>query len=144
MLSEPLAAYALERMQERGVTFKLNARLADARQGVVIVKSMSGARQPQARQGAAVSNASSIERSRQDEEEIHAQTLVWAAGTTPNPLLSIPRWPFGILLVSGHSVIVRRSSTPEPRNLVRQQHNSHYAKLELSRRTFIRAFMANP
>jgi len=110
-LSEPLAAYALERMQERGVTFKLNARLADARQGVVIVKSMSGARQPQARQGAAVSNASSIERSRQDEEEIHAQTLVWAAGTTPNPLLktlSVERDTRGAIIVDS-TMAVRNS-----------------------------------
>ena len=34
-LSESLAAYALERMQARGVTFKLNARVTDARQGAV-------------------------------------------------------------------------------------------------------------
>jgi NADH:ubiquinone reductase (H+-translocating) len=157
-LSEALAAYALERMKERGVTFKLNTRLADARPGVVILKAMSETRKPQARQGAAVSNASLIERSHQEKEEIRAQTLVWAAGTTPNPLLKtllwtvtsagpsllIPRWPFGILPVCGHSVIVRRSLTPELRNLVRQHRNSLYAKHELSRRTFIRAFMANP
>jgi NADH dehydrogenase len=36
-LSEPLARYALERMSERGVTFKLNTRLADARPGMVIL-----------------------------------------------------------------------------------------------------------
>jgi len=59
-LSEPLAAYALERMTERGVTFRLNARLADARPGAVVLK---------------------------PEEEIRARTLVWTAGTTPNPLL---------------------------------------------------------
>jgi NADH dehydrogenase len=59
-LSEPLAAYALERMTERGVTFKLNTRLTDARPGVVVLASG---------------------------EEINAQTLVWTAGTTPNPLL---------------------------------------------------------
>ena len=59
-LSESLAAYALERMTARGVTFKLNARLADARPGVVILK---------------------------PEEEIHAQTLVWTVGSTPNPVL---------------------------------------------------------
>jgi NADH dehydrogenase len=44
----------------RGVTFKLNARLADARPGVVVLTPA---------------------------EEIRAQTLVWTAGTTPNPLL---------------------------------------------------------
>jgi len=59
-LSEPLANYALQRMTERGVTFKLNARLADARPGFVILK---------------------------PDQEIPAQTLVWTAGTMPNPLL---------------------------------------------------------
>ena len=59
-LSEPLAAYALDRMRERGVTFKLDARLADAGPGAVVLK---------------------------PDEEIRAQTLVWTAGTTPNPLL---------------------------------------------------------
>jgi NADH:quinone reductase (non-electrogenic) len=59
-LSEPLAAYALDRMDARGVIFKLNARLADARPGVIVLK---------------------------PEEEIRAQTLVWTAGTAPNPLL---------------------------------------------------------
>jgi NADH:ubiquinone reductase (H+-translocating) len=59
-LSEPLAQYALERMAERGVTFKLNTRLADARPGIVILNPA---------------------------EEIRAQTLVWTAGTAPNPLL---------------------------------------------------------
>ncbi len=59
-LSEPLAAYALERMTERGVTFKLNSRLADARPGAAILASG---------------------------EEINAQTLVWTAGTAPNPLV---------------------------------------------------------
>jgi NADH:ubiquinone reductase (H+-translocating) len=63
-LSEPLANYALQRMTERGVTFKLNARLADARPGFVILK---------------------------PDQEIPAQTLVWTAGTMPNPLLkSLP------------------------------------------------------
>ena len=62
-LSEPLAAYALERMAERGVTFKLNTRVADARRGVVVLK---------------------------PDEEICTETLVWTAGTTPNPLLQGP------------------------------------------------------
>ena len=90
-LSEPLAAYALERMKERGVTFKLNARLADARQGVVVLKPVSGAREAPAREGAAGSNASAIEHSHQEDEEIRAQTLVWTAGTIPNPLLKTLR-----------------------------------------------------
>ncbi len=59
-LSQSLAAYALERMEARGVTFKLNTRVADARRGVVVLDSG---------------------------EEILTETLVWTAGTTPNPLL---------------------------------------------------------
>ena len=59
-LSDSLAAYALERMQERGVTFELETRVADARRGVVVLDS---------------------------DEEIRAETLVWTAGTAPNPLL---------------------------------------------------------
>lgn len=59
-LSEPLAHYAQERMAARGVTFKLNARVADARPGAVILK---------------------------PEEEILTETLVWTAGTIPNPLI---------------------------------------------------------
>ncbi|MBX3276867.1 MAG: NAD(P)/FAD-dependent oxidoreductase [Acidobacteria bacterium] len=59
-LSAPLARYALERMTDRGVTFKLKTRLADARPGVVVLGSG---------------------------EQINAQTLVWTAGTLPNPLI---------------------------------------------------------
>jgi NADH:ubiquinone reductase (H+-translocating) len=59
-LSDSLAAYALERMAARGVTFKLNARVADAKPGVVVLTPA---------------------------EDIRTQTLVWMAGTTPNPLL---------------------------------------------------------
>jgi NADH:ubiquinone reductase (H+-translocating) len=59
-LSESLARYAQARMTERGVTFKLNTRLIDARAGAVILSPA---------------------------EEIRAQTLVWTAGTAPNPLL---------------------------------------------------------
>jgi NADH:ubiquinone reductase (H+-translocating) len=59
-LSEPLADYALEHMKERGVTFELGTRVADARRGLVVLDS---------------------------DEEIRTETLVWTAGTTPNPLL---------------------------------------------------------
>ena len=59
-LSESLARYAQARMTERGVTFKLNTRLTDVRPGEVILSPA---------------------------EEIRAQTLVWTAGTAPNPLL---------------------------------------------------------
>jgi NADH dehydrogenase len=58
-LGETLAAYALERMTARGVTFKLGERVADARRGAVVLTSG---------------------------EEIHADTLVWTAGTAPHPL----------------------------------------------------------
>ena len=60
-LSESLAAYALARMTERGVTFKLNTRVKDARRGCVVFDS---------------------------DEEIETETLVWTAGTAPNPLLA--------------------------------------------------------
>jgi NADH dehydrogenase len=59
-LSETLGAYALRRMTARGVTFKLNTRLADARPGVIVCSSG---------------------------EEIRANTLVWTAGTAPSPLI---------------------------------------------------------
>jgi NADH dehydrogenase len=59
-LSAPLATYALDRMAARGVTFKLNTRVAGARRGVVVLKPA---------------------------EELRTETLVWTAGTTPNPLL---------------------------------------------------------
>ena len=59
-LGETLADYALEHMKERGVTFRLGVRLVDARRGVVVLDS---------------------------DEEVRTETLVWTAGTTPNPLL---------------------------------------------------------
>ena len=59
-LSESLSDYALQTMSARGVAFKLNARLVDARPGVVVLGTG---------------------------EEIRARTLVWTAGTAPNPLL---------------------------------------------------------
>jgi NADH:ubiquinone reductase (H+-translocating) len=58
-LSESLARYAQKKMETRGVKFRLNARLSDARPGVVVLS----------------------------DGEIHARTLVWTAGTAPNPLL---------------------------------------------------------
>jgi NADH dehydrogenase len=59
-LSDSLADYALAHMEERGVTFRLKTRVAGARRGVVMLDSG---------------------------EEIRTETLVWTAGTTPNPLL---------------------------------------------------------
>lgn len=58
-LSQSLGAYALKRLAARGVTFKLNTRVADASPGKVVLK-------PQ--------------------EEIYTDTLIWTAGTKPHPL----------------------------------------------------------
>lgn len=58
-LSESLGRYAQESMAARGVTFRLNCRLNDCRLGAVILS----------------------------DGELRAQTLVWTAGTAPNPLI---------------------------------------------------------
>jgi NADH dehydrogenase len=58
-LSESLGRYAKQRMAERGVIFRLNTRLIDARPGLVVL----------------------------GDGEVAAETLVWTAGTAPNPLL---------------------------------------------------------
>ena len=74
-LSRSLGDYALQRMTARGVTFKLKTRLVDAQSGVVRL-------QPQ--------------------EEIRTETLIWAAGSSPHPLvetLSAAHDPHGALLV---------------------------------------------
>jgi NADH dehydrogenase len=60
-LSPSLAAYALERLGERGVEFKLGARVKDASPGAVVLEPA---------------------------ETIAAETLVWTAGARPNPLLA--------------------------------------------------------
>jgi len=57
-LSESLGRYAQSRMEARGVEFRLNTRLTDARPGVVVL----------------------------GDGEVNAETLVWTAGTAPNPL----------------------------------------------------------
>ena len=57
-LSESLGRYAESRMETRGVEFRLNTRLTDARPGMVVLS----------------------------DAEIPAETLVWTAGTAPNPL----------------------------------------------------------
>jgi NADH:quinone reductase (non-electrogenic) len=59
-LSKSLADYAMERMRERGVTFKLNTRVVDAGPGSITLSST---------------------------EEIPTETFVWAAGARPNPIL---------------------------------------------------------
>ena len=57
-LSETLGRYAQSRMEARGVEFRLNTRLTDARPGVVVL----------------------------GDTEVPSETLVWTAGTAPNPL----------------------------------------------------------
>jgi len=83
-LSEALGRYAQKRMEGRGVEFRLNTRLTDAREGAVVLS----------------------------DGEICAETLVWTAGTAPNPLikmLPLERDKRGALIVAhdlsvaGHS-----------------------------------------
>lgn len=58
-LSESLGRYAQESMAVRGVTFRLNCRLSDCRPGVLVLS----------------------------DGELRGRTLVWTAGTAPNPLI---------------------------------------------------------
>jgi NADH:ubiquinone reductase (H+-translocating) len=58
-LTESLGRYARESMELRGVTFRLNCRLTDCRAGCVVLS----------------------------DGEVRSRTLVWTAGTAPNPLL---------------------------------------------------------
>ena len=74
-LSETLAAYALDKMKQRGVTFRLEAKLVDAQPGLVTLS----------------------------DGQIAAETLVWTAGTAPNPLikhLDLPANARGAITVS--------------------------------------------
>jgi NADH dehydrogenase len=59
-LTETLAEYARKRMEERGVLFRLNARVKDAAPGAIEVS----------------------------DGTIYSNTLIWTAGTAPNPLLN--------------------------------------------------------
>jgi NADH dehydrogenase len=59
-LRESLADYAMEKMKQRGVRFHLGARLVDAQPGLVMLS----------------------------DGQIPAETLIWTAGTAPNPLLN--------------------------------------------------------
>jgi NADH dehydrogenase len=73
-LSKSLGEYARRSMEARGVTFKLNTRLVDARHGVVVL----------------------------GDGELPAHTLVWTAGVAPNPLLAtlpLPRDKRGAVAV---------------------------------------------
>jgi NADH:ubiquinone reductase (H+-translocating) len=73
-LSESLGRYARERMAERGVIFRLKARLVDAKPGKVILS----------------------------DGELAAETLVWTAGVAPSPVvksLPLPKDKRGALTV---------------------------------------------
>jgi NADH dehydrogenase len=73
-LSETLATYALGKMKERGVVFRLGTRLLDAQPGLVTLS----------------------------DGQIPAETLVWTAGTAPNPLiktLDLATTPRGAIVV---------------------------------------------
>jgi NADH:quinone reductase (non-electrogenic) len=73
-LSESLGRYALQRMAERGVIFRLKVRLLDAKPGKVILS----------------------------DGELAAETLVWTAGVAPSPVvkaLDLPKNKRGALTV---------------------------------------------
>jgi NADH:ubiquinone reductase (H+-translocating) len=75
-LNESLARYAQKKMEARGVTFRLNTRLQDAQPGLVIL----------------------------NDGEIRAETLVWTAGTAPNPAvksLPVEKDKRGAVIVDG-------------------------------------------
>ena len=59
-LTESLAKYALERMTQRGVVFRLNTRVKDASASTVMLEN----------------------------DPIQAETLIWTAGSAPHPLLA--------------------------------------------------------
>ncbi|MEO5951031.1 MAG: FAD-dependent oxidoreductase, partial [Chloroflexia bacterium] len=82
-LSESLSAYTLERMQERGVIFRLNRRVVSARRDAVVLNPPS--------------------------EEIRTNTLVWTAGTAPNPIcatLPLERDKRGALVVDANMAML--------------------------------------
>jgi NADH dehydrogenase len=74
-LSASLADYALERMRARGVTFELNARVSAARPGVVVL------------QRTELEKTDATKKPEPVQLEIPTETLVWAAGAAPSPLL---------------------------------------------------------
>jgi NADH dehydrogenase len=79
-LSEPLARYAQEKMELRGVTFRLNTRITDAGDDVVSL----------------------------GDGEIRTKTLVWTAGTAPSPLLqsvAIEKDKRGAVVVDDHLAV---------------------------------------
>jgi NADH dehydrogenase len=84
-LGATLAAYALERMMERGVRFRLGARVSDAAPGLVTLDAG---------------------------DAIAAHTLVWTAGTAPNPLLAtldVERDARGAIVVDASLAVAGRN-----------------------------------
>jgi NADH dehydrogenase len=84
-LSESLAQYAMQQMRQRGVGFRLNTRLLDVQPGIVSLS----------------------------DGHIAAETLVWTAGTAPNPLLkSLPvtKDSRGAVLVNGILAVAEYSN----------------------------------
>jgi NADH dehydrogenase len=84
-LSPELAAYALDRMAARGVTFRLGERVKDARRGAFILASG---------------------------EELRGHTLVWTAGSTPHPALTtlpLERSKRGAVVVDEHLAVAGQS-----------------------------------
>ncbi len=84
-LSAALARYAEARLRERGVDFKLGARVKDARPGEVVLEPA---------------------------ETIVAETLVWTAGARPNPLLEtlpVPRDRRGSVVIDSALAVRDRS-----------------------------------
>jgi NADH:ubiquinone reductase (H+-translocating) len=84
-LSETLAAYALEKMKKRGVVFRLGTRLVDAQPGLVTLS----------------------------DGQIPAETLVWTAGTSPNPLiktLDLLTTPRGAIIVGSTLAVASHSA----------------------------------
>ncbi|GCE15866.1 NAD(P)/FAD-dependent oxidoreductase [Tengunoibacter tsumagoiensis] len=80
-LSASLAQYALERMQNRGVTFKLNTRVLDADSNLVRLN---------------------------PSEELPSATLIWTAGVRPHPLvekLSLEHNSRGAICVDKHLAV---------------------------------------
>ncbi len=80
-LSAELASYAQQRMQARGIIFKLGTRVVGAEQGRVQLSSR---------------------------EEIHCETFIWTAGTAPHPLLQtlpVARNKRGAVIVADKLVV---------------------------------------
>ena len=120
-LSEALAGYSLEKMKQRGVIFRLEARLVDVQPGLVILS----------------------------DGQIPADTLIWTAGTAPSPLLKMLAFEKNkrgavivdsFLAVPGHSGVwaARPSMMEKPEIPVPRRHSSRFEKLNRLRQTSAR------